>query len=268
MKTFTLLITPFLMIGMLACVEPQTEKMAEVDGSGLSVVNPPAEGFNEAASDPEAIAIADEVMQSMGGRAAWDSTRYLAWNFFGRRHLIWDKQTGNVRIDIPSDSSIFIINVHEDTGRAMVGGKEITRTDSLDKYIEQAKKIWVNDSYWLVMPYKLKDSGVSLAYLGEDTIQGGEPADVLELRFENVGFTPDNKYRVFVDKDDRLVRQWAYYRDAAQDTPNIVTPWDDYREYGSIRLSGDRGQMQLSEIQVMEEVPEETFALQPYSFDE
>ena len=28
---------------------------------------------------------------------------------------------------------------------------------------------WINDLYWLVMPFKLKDSGVTLKCLGEDT---------------------------------------------------------------------------------------------------
>ena len=43
--------------------------------------NPPAEGFDAENSDAKAIAIADEVMEAMGGRAAYDSTRYLSWNF-------------------------------------------------------------------------------------------------------------------------------------------------------------------------------------------
>ncbi|MFP4092357.1 MAG: hypothetical protein ACLFT3_18755, partial [Cyclobacteriaceae bacterium] len=153
----SIFLLPLLLLGLFSC-GPQTEdRMSEISGAGLSVANPPAEDFNEASSDPEAIAIADEVMEAMGGRAAWDSTRYLAWNFFGRRHLLWDKQTGNVRIDVPEDSSIYIINVAADTGRVMIGGEEMTQPDSLSKYIEQGKKIWVNDSYWLVMPYKLKD---------------------------------------------------------------------------------------------------------------
>ena len=44
--------------------------------------NPPAPGFNTADSDPKAIALADEVMAAMGGRANWDATRYITWRFF------------------------------------------------------------------------------------------------------------------------------------------------------------------------------------------
>jgi hypothetical protein len=55
------------------------------------ITNPAAEGFNESASDAKAIAIADEVMQAMGGRKAWDKTRYLSWKFFSFRQLTWDR---------------------------------------------------------------------------------------------------------------------------------------------------------------------------------
>lgn len=221
--------------------------------------NPPAEGFDLAGSDTAAIEIADKVMQAMGGRSAWDSTRYLSWNFFDIRSLLWDKQTGNVRIEVPGDSAVYLINIKEDTGSVMKKGRKITHPDSLAKYVEEGKKIWVNDSYWLVMPFKLKDTGVTLTYMGEDTLQAGGQADVLELQFEDVGFTPDNKYHVYVDKDEHLVKQWAYFPQAGMDTPRFITPWADYKKYGSILLSGDRGERDISNIQVMERVPDTAF---------
>ena len=47
--------------------------------------NHPAKGFNTAASDPKAIAIADQAMTAMGGRKNWDATRHITWRFFGFR---------------------------------------------------------------------------------------------------------------------------------------------------------------------------------------
>ncbi|WKN30049.1 hypothetical protein PZB74_13865 [Porifericola rhodea] len=242
--------------------------MEKVNGAGLASSNPAAEGFNEKNSDPEAIKIADEVMEAMGGRAAWDETRYLRWNFFGRRTLLWDKKTGDVRIDVPADSAIYLINVNNDEGKVLVKGQELSTNDSLQKYIEQGKKIWVNDSYWLVMPFKLKDSGVTLNYVGEDSMQNGAMADVLELRFEQVGFTPQNKYQVYVDKDERLIKQWAYYSEAQLDSPNFITPWTDYQDYNGIKLSGNRGERGLSDIAVFDSVPRaDIFTLKPYSYN-
>jgi hypothetical protein len=253
MKLSTILLCNFLML-LIACQSGTQETPTEQPYGNL-----PAEGFNESTSDQQAIEIADAVMEAMGGRKAWDTTQYIAWNFFGNRSLLWDKQTGNVRIDSPRDSTIYLINVFDNTGKVMKNGEEITQPDSLQKYIDRGKGIWINDSYWLVMPFKLKDSGVTLTYKGEDTISGGNAADVLQLQFQDVGNTPQNKYDVYVEKTSNLVKQWAYYREAAMDTPNFVTPWNDYQQYGSILLGGNRGERAITDIKVLEEVSAEAF---------
>ena len=232
---------------------------SETSTSEDTVANPPASDFNATASDEQAIQLADEVMQAMGGRTAWDTTRYFSWNFLGFRNLLWDKETGNVRIEVPQDSAIYLVNVKQDTGRVVMRGKEITQPDSLAKYVQAGKEMWINDSYWLFMPFKLKDSGVTITYMGEDTLMGGKPAEVVELQFENVGVTPQNKYQVYVDPTDHLVKQWAYYPEAAMDTPQFMLPWDNYETYGSLKLASDRGERDINNIQVMNEVPDADF---------
>lgn len=222
--------------------------------------NPAAPGFNEEGSDPQAIALADSVMLAMGGRNAWDNTRYIGWTFFGRRHLLWDKKEGNVRIEITADSTVLLVNVFDKTGKAMVQGEEITEADSLAKLMDRAEAIWINDSYWLVMPFKLKDSGVTLKYLGQDTTQTGDMAEVLALTFEEVGNTPENKYQVYVDPSSKLVVQWDYFQNATDETPRITTPWTDYQSYGEILLSGGRGNRGLTNIAVYDTVPTAVFS--------
>src|SRR5690606_7211769 len=137
-------------------------------------------------------------------RSSWDKTRYIAWNFFGVRDLIWEKSTGNVRINIPEDALEIIVNVNSLEGMAQKDGQSIQNADSLVKYMEMGKNIWINDSYWLVMPFKLKDSGVTLKYLGEDLTAAGDSAQVVVLTFQNVGNTPQNKYHVYIDKETKL----------------------------------------------------------------
>lgn len=203
-------------------------------------LNPPAEGFNVEQSDERAIEIADSVMFAMGGRRAWDETRFISWNFFGRRNLLWDKHEGKVRIEIPSDSTIYLVNVYDGTGRVSIKGRELKDADSLLNYLRRAQQIWVNDSYWLVMPFKLKDSGVTLKYIGEEQVADTLSCKVLELTFAEVGFTPNNKYRVYIDKRDNLIKQWAYYQDANQEEASAVWPWDNYHQHGKILLSHDR----------------------------
>jgi len=215
---------------------------------------PPALGFKAETSDAKAIQIADDVMEAMGGHKNWQKTRFFSWNFFGRRSLLWDKWTGDVRIEIPKDSIIILVNINDTTGRASKGGVEITNPDTLKQvYLNKGITVWINDSYWLVMPFKLKDSGVTLKYIGEKTIEK-QVTDQLQLTFENVGETPEHKYNVYVNKATHLVCQWDYFNHFDEEKPRFSTPWKDYNKYGKILLSGDRGRAKLSNIEILKKV--------------
>ncbi len=221
--------------------------------------NPAAQGFNAAGSDAKAIALADAAMDAMGGRKNWDNTRYITWNFFGNRRLTWDKWTGDARVENLKNDQTVLLNVNTDKGRVMKNGREITQPDSVAKYVKQAKSAWINDSYWLLMPYKLKDSGVTLKYMGEETTEDGAAAEKIQMTFENVGDTPQNKYYVWLSPDTKMVTQWAYYPKADMDKPGFVLPWKNYKPYGKVMISGDRGQRQLTDIQVFDKLPKSVF---------
>ena len=221
-----------IVLAMFAACQPDNGNRGNND-------NPPAPGFDLAHSDPAAVELADSVMVAMGGRKNWDGTRFISWSF-GKRKLVWDKARGDVRIESEPDSTIYLVNINDLKGRVQIKGQELTDRDSLQKMLTRAKSIWINDSYWLTMPFKLKDSGVTLKYLGEDTTLTGARANVMELTFEKVGDTPNNKYRVYVDVRDNRVKQWAYYKDASQESATAVWPWDNYKRYGDILLSANR----------------------------
>jgi len=240
-KSFFLLPIAILTIA-LAC-NPTTK-------SPVIVGNPPALGFNESGSDAQAIAIADEVMEAMGGRAAWDKTDRLFWNFFGGRTLDWNKADNTVKIHLLKDSTIIDLDMNNSTGSVVIKGKPLVGKDTIDTYLDRAKKIWINDSYWLVMPFKMKDSGVTLKYVSRDTTASGLMGDKLSLTFDGVGVTPQNKYEIIVTDENRLVEEWRFYTNATDSIPRFATPWAEYKKYGDILLSGDRGRNKLSEIAV------------------
>lgn len=222
-----------------------------------------ASAAGAATSDPRAIALADSVMEAMGGREAWDSVRYLTWSFFGRRRHVWDKWTGDLRIEGTDRDTgepwVTLMNLGSGEGRAWSGGVEITEPTALAERLDAGEAAWINDSYWLLMPYKLRDPGVTLRYLGEGEMLDGRAAEVLQLTFEDVGRTPENKYRVYVASDSGLVEQWDYYADAADEEPRFQLPWHDWKRYGPILLSGDRGENDLTALGVLEDVPRSVF---------
>lgn len=230
-------------------------RMAALHGQSSS--NPPAKDFNLAGSDAKAMAIADEVMAQLGGRENWDNTRYLKWRFFGRRLHVWDKWSGDVRVE--SKDMIVLMNLNTKAGRAWKAGVEITHPDSLAQPLQMAYEAWINDSYWMFMPYKLKDSGVTLKHLGEGAMADGAAADILELTFAGVGITPENRYLVYVDKHTRLVGQWDYFEKSSDEKPRVTSPWTNWRRYGKIMLSDERGRGKHTDIAVYELLPPAVF---------
>ncbi len=218
---------------------------------------PPAQGFDAAGSDPQAIAIADEVMEHLGGYQNWNRTRFITWRFFGGRLHVWDKWTGDLRFE-EKDLTV-LMNVHTRKGRAWQKGEEIADPDSLAAKLKRGYEAWINDSYWLVMPYKLKDTGVTLKYKGVEETEDGRSADTLVLTFAGVGVTPQNKYEVWVDKETRLVSQWAFYARASDPEPRLVNPWNNWQKYGRILLSDDLGRGKHTGIAIFDELPPAVF---------
>jgi hypothetical protein len=219
--------------------------------------NPPQPGFNMDDSDPQAIILADKVMQALGGRQNWDNTRHITWNFFGRRTHVWDKWTGNYRLE--ADSLLVLMNLNTLEGKAWIHQKPVTDEAQLSQILQRAKSIWINDSYWMFMPYKLKDTGVTLKYVGKKKAKNGVICDVLQLTFEKVGDTPQNKYYVYVDPQTSLVAQWDYFANAVEAIPKMSTPWENWRTYGKIKLADSRGERKMNNIAVFDMLPEKVY---------
>ena len=248
-KQYLLLICSLMIaLSLTNCTETSTKKKISTEE------NPAAEGFNAKGSDQKAIDLADKAMLAMGGREAYDQTRYLSWNFFGSRKHVWDKHTGDVYIKNLREDYELYMNINDMDGRMVVADLDIVNLDTLAVYLKKGKSQWINDAYWLVMPYKLKDSGVTLKYLGEAKTDKGAVSEKLELTFDKVGKTPENKYHVHIDKTSHLVTQWDFFTKATDTIPRFSTPWEDYKDYNGIKLSGGRGKNSLTEIKVSEDL--------------
>jgi len=207
--------------------------------------------------DPRAVALAEATLERMGGRVAWDATRWVRWDFFGGRRHWWDRHTGDVRIE--ADDLLILMNVNDRTGRAWRAGVELEGGER-DEALASGHEMWVNDSYWMFMPYKLLDPGVTLRWVGERSMQDGRPADVVELTFDpGVGYTPQNKYEVFVGRESGLVEQWSYWADAADAEPKFTLPWADWKPFGRIRLATSKGRGKDWNIAVPESLPRSVF---------
>jgi len=208
------------------------------------------------------VELAKATIARMGGEEAWRRTRYLQWDFGGRRQHVWDRRTGRTRME--SEERLVLMNVRSREGRAWDkaenGLVEITDPGALTEALELGYAWWVNDSYWLIMPFKLLDPGANLQLVGPDELPDGRPADVLELTFdEGIGLTPQNKYRVWIAEDNGLVEQWSYYRAAEDEEPVFTRPWTGWERFGEVLIATDHGTDDDWKIAAPEELPDSVF---------
>lgn len=190
-------------------------------------------------NDKKADEIVKNMLTAMGGLKNYNKTHFIQWNF-GNRKLFWDKWTGNVRIENPTEDQVILVNINTLKGKVYENGILVKDQTKVNGLLRKAKNWWINDSYWLVMPWKLQDPGVNLTYVKTDKLPDGKTADILQLTFSAVGVTPDNKYLLYVDREDHLIKQWAHYKNFNDAKPKFVKPWNNYQKVGSILLSFDR----------------------------
>jgi len=246
-KIFTLLIIAF---SIISCQNSSTPENSEQTTNIQT----------KTIKDQKAAELVSKMVEKMGGQEKWEELQYVSWTFFGARHLVWDKKGNRVRIESPRDSSVYLVNLDELTGRYAYNGKETMDKEELSQKIKRGKSIWINDMYWVFMPFKLYDEGVSVKYLRTDTTMLGAPSDVLELSFENVGETPENKYEIHLTQEDTLIKQWDFYAEAKQEEASKKWPWDNYSTYNGLLLSSDRTDSSgPSNIRVYEHLDDKVF---------
>jgi hypothetical protein len=88
---------------------------------------------------------------------------------------------------------------------------------------------WVNDSYWLLAPLKLKDAGVQVTEQGEQ-----DGLQVLHLSFAGVGLTPGDQYNLYIDPKTHLVSRWDYMPSPDK---KLSGTWEGYRDCGGLKLA-------------------------------
>ena len=106
---------------------------------------------------------------------------------------------------------------------------------------------------------KALDSGVTLKYVGEKPTAEGADAWVLDLTFVEVGYTPQNRYHVYVGKESGLVEQWDFYPEAANEEPSFALPWKGWQTFGGIKLATNHGRDRDWSIAVHDTLPPSVF---------
>ena len=218
---------------------------AEVDENSIMV--PMQNEPSEVADEVIARALLDSMVNAVGGRQAWQDTRFVTWNFFGARNVWWDKHNNQVRIESSRTDFKAIVNTQNHSGQVFVNGMKQQSSDSIKKYIEVALAMWNNDKYWVAMPFLALENNSVYNYQGADKTSNGMMAEIVQLSFENET-APFEKFKLYLNPADYKLQEWACYTLMDDTIPSVVTPWKNYQPYGGVLLSNDRGVRQFPEL--------------------
>ncbi len=139
-------------------------------------------------SGPLADAMAQKMLKSVNAEA-FEHTRYLEWTFRNGRHAyLWDKTSGKVKVSW-DDITVNLILKHPYQSQAIQKAKILNNDKKRVKAIEKAVKLFNNDSFWLVAPFKVFDEGVE-----RSLVKFEDGTDGLLVTYTSGGSTPGDSY--------------------------------------------------------------------------
>jgi hypothetical protein len=221
---------------------------------------PAQEGFDAAGSEDKAVTLANEVMERQGGYERWQQARYLAWTYYGSYH-IWDKKLGLYRQE--KGDRVILMSLNKPEGKVFSGGKRLTDPPQVQESLEQAYTIWRFASDFIVLPFRLKDPGVTLTYGGAGVTMMHDTADILDLVYHGTGPSGDGRNQLWINRKTHLVSQWAFYATPKEPKPAFVRDWLDYRNYNGLLIASQHNSasdtLTISHIAVLDTLPREIF---------
>lgn len=118
----------------------------------------------------------------------YKSTRFLEWSFQnGANNYKWDKETGTVVVKW-DDYNVRLDLVTHASSTAEKAGTMLSDEEK-DKITSKALKLFNNDSFWLVAPFKVFDRGTTRSLVAlEDGSKG------LLVTYSEGGTTPGDSY--------------------------------------------------------------------------
>ena len=148
-------------------------------------------------------AIANEMLAELN-KPAWDSLKYLKWEFMGGHEFLWDKQGNNAMIKWANNK--VILDLDEVTGLTYQDGQEV-KGDLKNDLTQQAWSHWCNDSFWMFAPFKVFDKGTSRSIVETEDNQTG-----LMVTYESGGVTPGDSYLWLLDEQKRPTgyKMWTF----------------------------------------------------------
>lgn len=139
--------------------------------------------------------LADNMLSALNNEK-YQELEEISWSYPRGHHYIWYKKVDSVDVKWEDEHVIFCTMTQE--GRAYSNNVPLAGK-ALRQRIEKAWKLFANDSFWLVAPFKIKDPGTTRELVTTDLGHG------LLVTYGSGGVTPGDSYLWILDNNDRPV---------------------------------------------------------------
>ena len=217
--------------------------------------------FDVSKSDPKAVAIADEVLNAVGGQANWDKAKEIIWSqalvIDGKLQDVvkhaWDRWNGRhqfTRWFGDGGSAIAMHELFSDTSFGFTqteAGRFSQLKEDKEKAVVEARRRFDLDTYMLFMPFKLKDPGVHLAYSQEmQELDNTDPAappkyDIIKITFDQgVGPGAGDTWYLSVDKASHMPAWIEHVAAGKPDNERGGFRLEDWKDVGGLKFATRR----------------------------
>jgi len=182
--------------------------------AGMIIHKPLPKGESGKAAD----ALARKMMASLN-QEAWDSTRFLTWDFAGRHKYLWDRERHLV--EVTWGNNRVLLRTKDQSGKAYTDEQELVG-EQADKLLQKAWAFFCNDSFWLLAFNKAFDPGTT-----RELVKTENDEEALLVRYNSGGVTPGDAYLWLLDEQYRP-RAWRMW---VQIIPigGLKTSWESYQ---------------------------------------
>jgi hypothetical protein len=207
---------------------------------------PPPPAMGEA--DAKAAFVAKQLMDAMGGQHAWEMIPYIRFDFVvvkdgkevARFKHWWDKRNMRERVEGPDEKGrvvTAIFSLKDKKGKSFTDGIADTDPKNVQAILDNGYDRWVNDTYWMIMPFKLRDPGTHLQYGGVQKGKDGKQLDVLKIHFNpGVGLTSGDRYTIYVDRQTHMIDHWVMALQGQKPPPGQAT-WEGWTQIGPVKIA-------------------------------
>ena len=157
--------------------------------------------------------LADKMLAALN-KPAYDTLAYLEFTFKGIHHYRWDKKNNRVLVSWGKNEVLLDLNL---------------KPESYDEVETTAYKYFINDSFWLVAPFKVRDDGALRFTFDVEEGRG------LLVTYTAGGVTPGDSYLWIID-DNGFPQAWKLWTSIVP-IGGVEFSWEKWERLGSVHFS-------------------------------